>query len=311
MTEEEMTESPDSAEIRPQRKRRLSEAQHIKRIARALNREAGSVIDAGEALRDAHDQLFSIIPDKGTRTQAWAKWLEYHFGMTRGTASKYMSIAARGTIFRKYLSVVADVSPGKHEHYLPTGMTALYELSTIRDDDLLESLIHSGECAGLTKEKARELAREARGEETGGRKASREAREAWDLECEARFRAAEEATNGYLIAEKARADGINPHDIFRRPDRIIRKHATEELRDWLDGNPGTPRQHFIRQHAGADRPKLHTWGWHCQGCWKEFHAEVEGEKPSIPSGDIPESVCADCLKILREALRGQYPLTVA
>jgi hypothetical protein len=294
MTESEETESEDKP------KRHRSEAQHIARISRALNKEATAPIEVGEALADAHDDLFNVIPDKGTRTHAWAKWLEYHFGMTRGTASKYMSVANRGALFRKYLAPVS-VSPGKHEYYLPSGMTALYELSTIKDDDLLESLIDSGDCAGLTKEKAHALAQEVKGNEPRSKKESREAEEAWAAECERRYQEADNATNGYLIIDEAREAGINPRDLFRRPDKTIRLHATEELRDWLDDHPGTPKADFIRQHKGTGQPKRKIYAWSCMGCWREFSAECE-EEPHLTGGDIPASICTTCLEVLQEAL---------
>jgi hypothetical protein len=303
-----MTEQPEdppeettSGETTSKKKRHLNEAQHIQRISRALNKENTGAIEVGEALKDAHDQLFGIIPEKGTRTHAWAKWLEYNFGLTRGTASKYMSIAARGALFRKYLAP-ADVSPGKHETYLPSGMTALYELSTIQDDDLLEALIHSGETAGLTKEKAHALALEVKGEEPAGRKKSREAEEAWALECENRFQAAEAATNGYLIIDEAKNDGVNPRSLFRKPDKIIRLHATEELRDWLDANPGTPKPDFIRQYKRTDEPETRKWEWSCMGCWLEFSADCEDD-PVLTGGDVPANICLACLKVLQDALR--------
>jgi hypothetical protein len=300
MTEEK--EAAQSEETASKPKRRFNEAQHIGRISRALNKENTGAIEVGEALKDAHDQLFGIIPEKGTRTHAWAKWLEYNFGLTRGTASKYMSIAARGALFRKYLAP-PDVSPGKqHENYLPSGMTALYELSTIGDDDLLDALIYSGDCAGLTKEKAHALAQEVKGEEPANRKKSREAEDAWALECETRFQAAEAATNGYLIIDEAENSGIDPRSLFRQPDKIIRLHATEELRDWLDANPGTPKPDFMRQYKRTAEPKTRKWEWSCMGCWLQFSADCEDD-PALTGGDVPANICLNCLKVLQEALR--------
>ena len=298
---EDTTESQEETKSEDKPKRHRSEAQHIQRISRALNKEATAPIEVGEALTDAHDDLFDIIPDKGTRTHAWAKWLEYNFGMTRGTASKYMSVAKRGALFRKYLAPVKDVSPGKHEYYLPSGMTALYELSTIKDDALLESLIDSGDCAGLTKEKAHALAQEVKGNEPRSKQRNREAEEAWALECERRFTEAEVATNGYLIIDEAKEAGINPRDLFRRPEKTIRLHATEELRDWLDEHPATPKADFIREFKGVGQPKRKIWKWSCMGCWREYSAECEDE-PTLTGGEIPMQICGDCLLVLQEAL---------
>lgn len=293
-------ETAETEETKPKRHR--SEAQHIARISRALNKEATAPIEVGEALIDAHDDLFQAVhpSEKGTRTHEWAKWLEYHFGMTRGTASKYMSVAHRGAIFRKYLAP-KDVSPGKHESYLPSGMTALYELSTIKDDGLLESLIDSGDCAGLTKEKAHALAQEVKGEEPRSKRQSREAEEAWAAECERRFQAAQEATKGYLIIDEAKEAGVSPRDLFRRPDKTIRLHATDELRDWLDANPATPKADFIKGWKGTGEPKRKIWRWSCMGCWREYSAECE-EEPILTGGEVPAHICPDCLNVLQEAL---------
>jgi hypothetical protein len=68
---------------------RYGEKTLVRLIHNAMTNALNQVIDAGYYLKTAHDELFSETA-AGQRTDTWKDWLHVNFGMTVGTASKYM-----------------------------------------------------------------------------------------------------------------------------------------------------------------------------------------------------------------------------
>lgn len=47
---------------------------------------------------------------------------------------------------------------------------------------------------------------------------------------------AEAETNGQLLNQQGRAAGVDPHTLFSGPESRVRKYASDELKQWFDGN---------------------------------------------------------------------------
>ncbi|MEU4171011.1 phage minor capsid protein [Streptomyces sp. NPDC026665] len=66
----------------------------------------------------------------------------------------------------------------------------------------------------------------------------------------AQWLAAEEATNGYLLSAKARAEGIDPITLFTGPAHVAYARASEELKRWWADNPRTTLAEYTEQVTG-------------------------------------------------------------
>ncbi|MGC0205234.1 phage minor capsid protein [Streptomyces levis] len=78
----------------------------------------------------------------------------------------------------------------------------------------------------------------------------REARALYDEYVYRQYLAAEDATNGYLLNAKARADGINPASLFSGPARIAYARASDELKEWWAENGRLTQAEFIESVTG-------------------------------------------------------------
>ncbi|AFU62144.1 MuF-like minor capsid protein [Streptomyces phage SV1] len=81
----------------------------------------------------------------------------------------------------------------------------------------------------------------------------REAREMYDEYVMRQYLAAEDATNGYLLNRKARADGIDPGSLFSGPARIAYARASDELKEWWAANGRLTQAEFIEQVTGKSQ----------------------------------------------------------
>lgn len=61
------------------------------------------------------------------------------------------------------------------------------------------------------------------------------------------YRAAEDATNGYLLTNDGEARGIDPRALFTGPEARARKWASEELRAWWDQNGRPTFDEFLAE----------------------------------------------------------------
>ncbi|MFJ7337872.1 phage minor capsid protein [Streptomyces sp. NPDC101116] len=81
----------------------------------------------------------------------------------------------------------------------------------------------------------------------------REARALYDEYVVRQYLAAEDATNGYLLNAKARADGINPTTLFSGPARIAYARASDELKEWWEANGRLTQAEFIESVTGKEQ----------------------------------------------------------
>lgn len=73
----------------------------------------------------------------------------------------------------------------------------------------------------------------------------------FDSVLHAHIEAAMSATNGVLLSRRGQEAGVDPHELFARPHRSVRRYASKELLDYWQTNPRPTLAEFEEQWAGA------------------------------------------------------------
>jgi hypothetical protein len=67
--------------------------------------------------------------------------------------------------------------------------------------------------------------------------------------------AAEAATNGFMLSQAGRYQGIDERSLFAGPESRVRKYASAELIEWFESHPRPTRVSWFGS-ASARRPHL-------------------------------------------------------
>jgi hypothetical protein len=75
--------------------------------------------------------------------------------------------------------------------------------------------------------------------------------------------AAEAATNGFMLSQAGRYQGIDERSLFAGPESRVRKYASAELIEWFESHPRPTRVSWFgsasARRGKAPRPRL-GWG---------------------------------------------------
>ena len=87
------------------------------------------------------------------------------------------------------------------------------------------------------------------------RRRRQDAEQAYRDEVYRQWRAAEAATNGYMLNRAGRLGGIDERSLFTGPEARVRKYASPELIDWFQAHPRPTRVSWFGS-AAARRAHL-------------------------------------------------------
>ncbi|MGD6762053.1 phage minor capsid protein [Streptomyces sp. BH097] len=146
--------------------------------------------------------------------------------------------AATGDAVEDLLADRDALAEAMHPAPDPEGWGALADDAKFADE--LAAAITADAARGVTEETARVVTRA-------------EARKMYDEYLYRQYLAAEDATNGYLLNAKARADGINPATLFSGPARIAYARASDELKEWWAQHGRLTQAEFIEKATGREQ----------------------------------------------------------
>ncbi|MCX5362885.1 phage minor capsid protein [Streptomyces sp. NBC_00124] len=230
----------------------LSDDQLAARVREALARGTD---DVGELAAEAHrrdllaqhfpgGRLTDDLTDVGDDALAWC--------MQYAEPEELLRIAAEMDR-RDAVDLPPPAAIGDAVDDLLTDRNALAEaMSPAPDPDGWGALADDAAFAAeLAEEIARQTARNAVVAEGAVPQLTRaEARRLYDEYVYRQMLAAEDALNGYLLNERARAAGKSPLSLFSGPARIAYANASDELRQWWAENGRLTQAEFIEKATG-------------------------------------------------------------
>ncbi|MCQ8829852.1 phage minor capsid protein [Streptomyces malaysiensis] len=118
--------------------------------------------------------------------------------------------------------------------------------------------LDDGPYAGMTATERWIAEREYAAEQQRTAYTREEIREMYREHVYAQLLAAEEATNGYLLSAKARADGVDPITLFSGPAHVAYARASEELKRWWQDHPRLTLAEYTEQITGVQNTAADT-----------------------------------------------------
>ncbi|MGW6481312.1 phage minor capsid protein [Streptomyces sp. NPDC055059] len=112
--------------------------------------------------------------------------------------------------------------------------------------------------AGMTSTERWLAEREAEQQAARGAYTRRQIREMYDEHVYAQYLAAEDATRGYLLSRRARAEGIHPGSLFTGPSHVAYARASEELKRWWADHPRTTLAQYTEMVTGQANDAANT-----------------------------------------------------